>query len=173
MAVSKTSAETKAAILRKSASTLPDRPSESGLSAETIRKRLHEAITGSTNSIQSELDRIVDEINAELQTEVSINTVSTTINYTLAGHEDKTYTQNQTAVTITIPDTVEHGFMASVNFKVGGTTFAVSFVNESDFTLKKVNYGESITDYTPSINHAVTLLFLCDGNYIYCYINEV
>lgn len=68
MAVNKVSESTKNAILRKSAQTLPNRPTEQGYTAEEIKQRLYKPLIDNTFSAITEIDRIVDEINDELDT---------------------------------------------------------------------------------------------------------
>ena len=62
--INKVSAATKSAIARKSAQTLPINPSEKGYSAEEIKRRFYQPITDSVNSALSEIDRVVEEVNA-------------------------------------------------------------------------------------------------------------
>lgn len=61
--INKTSTEVRNAILRKSAYSLPDNPSNLGYKPKEIRERLYKPIIDESNSMQSELDRIVDELN--------------------------------------------------------------------------------------------------------------
>lgn len=62
--VKKISEETKRKILEKSAYALPDRPSERGLPVSTIKEAFYKPILDEKASIVSEVNRIVDEINA-------------------------------------------------------------------------------------------------------------
>lgn len=66
--VKKVTDETKRAILNKSAFALPDRPSEAGIPATTVKKAFYAPITDSTDSVLSEIDRVVDEVNQSLET---------------------------------------------------------------------------------------------------------
>ena len=68
MAINKPSNETKATIIRKSVKSLPNSPSREGFSAEEIKKAMYDFVTGNSNSVMSEIDRIVDEINEENST---------------------------------------------------------------------------------------------------------
>ena len=61
--LNKVSAETRNAITRKSAQTLPNNPSERGYSAEEIKRRFYQPILDAANSALSEIDRLVDEAN--------------------------------------------------------------------------------------------------------------
>lgn len=63
--VEKTSEVTKNAINRKSAYALPNRPSDSGMKPDEIRRAFWRPVTDTEDSVLSELDRVVDEANAE------------------------------------------------------------------------------------------------------------
>lgn len=62
------SSTTKASILRKTAYALPLRPSESGISAEDIKKAFYSGMTDKEDSIMAELERVISEANIILQT---------------------------------------------------------------------------------------------------------
>ena len=64
--VNKVSDETKSAITRKSAQTLPNNPSAKGYSAEEIKRRFYQPIIDTANSTIAEVDRVTEEINAAL-----------------------------------------------------------------------------------------------------------
>ena len=64
--INRTSPETKSAIQRKSAQSLPNNPSERGFSAEDIKRRFYQPIIDATNSAIAEVDRIADETNNAL-----------------------------------------------------------------------------------------------------------
>ncbi len=64
--INKISAATKNAIVRKSAQTLPDRPSEMKIGASEIKRRLVQFVTDSANSALAEIDRLVGETNISL-----------------------------------------------------------------------------------------------------------
>lgn len=100
---------------------------------------------------------------------------TTSVNYTLVDNEDKTFSDDAiTDVTIIIPDTVAHGFYGGVNIAVpAGGVGAITFTNNSSFTLKLVKYGVVISNYTPTVSKTVGLAFYCDGININCYITEV
>ena len=103
-----------------------------------------------------------------------LDTSSTTIALTLNNGEDKSYSQvTITSIAITIPVTVGHGFQAAVNFKSGSSPVAVTFTNNSSYSLKKIQYGLGVVNYTPTANRTVSLMLYCDGLNLYCYINEV
>ena len=72
--IKKVSSETRNAMIRKSAQTLPMNPSERGYSGEEIRRRFYQPILDAANSTLSELDRVVDETNKALsQSEENFN----------------------------------------------------------------------------------------------------
>ena len=77
------SAATKNAITRKSAQTLPNHPSEAGMSAEEIKRRFYQPILDAANSALAEIDRVVNEANkalgqvdGNLQTFIDTNTIT-------------------------------------------------------------------------------------------------
>lgn len=61
--VQKVTHDVKEAIKRKSAYMLPNNPTESGWKASDIRKALYEALIGTKESLLTELERVIDEIN--------------------------------------------------------------------------------------------------------------
>ena len=65
--INQISSTTKASILRKTAYGLPLRPSESGMSAEDIKRAFYAGITDKEDSIMAELERVISEANAALQ----------------------------------------------------------------------------------------------------------
>lgn len=67
MAINKISDEQLYKIIKKSAKALPNRPTRAGYTAEEIKKHLTDFVLGDEDSIKAELDRIVDEINDELE----------------------------------------------------------------------------------------------------------
>lgn len=61
------SSTTKASILRKTAYALPLRPSESGMSAEDIKKAFYSGMTDKEDSVMAELERVISEANIAFQ----------------------------------------------------------------------------------------------------------
>lgn len=61
--ISKISAETKDAIKRKSAYSLPDRPSDQGMKPDEIKRAFWQPIVDVTYSALGEIDRVIDEVN--------------------------------------------------------------------------------------------------------------
>jgi len=66
MAINKTTQEMRNKIRRNTVITMPDRPSERGIRASDIKDALSKPICGDENSVLAELDRVVDEANADL-----------------------------------------------------------------------------------------------------------
>lgn len=64
--IKKTSDIDRAAIARKTAYSLPDEPSAVGMRPDQIRRHFWAALIGEKQSMQSELDRLVNEVNAAL-----------------------------------------------------------------------------------------------------------
>lgn len=65
--INKVSSETKSAIRRKSAYTLPNNPTDSGYKADDIRKAFWQPIVDISQSAVAEVDRVVEEINEILE----------------------------------------------------------------------------------------------------------
>jgi len=65
--INKVSSETKSAIRRKSAYTLPNNPTDSGYKADDIRKAFWQPIVDISQSAVAEVDRVVDEVNEILE----------------------------------------------------------------------------------------------------------
>lgn len=64
MKIEKVKASVKAAIKRKSAYSLPNNPIEGGYKADDIRKAFYSPIIDDENSAISEIDRVINDINA-------------------------------------------------------------------------------------------------------------
>jgi len=106
--------------------------------------------------------------------EIAEDETSTLISYTIVDNADKTFIANSiSSLAITIPAQMYHGFYSGVNMKTSSIPTALTFINNSDYTLKLLQFGVNVENYTPMTNKAVNLAFFCDGIYIYCYINEV
>lgn len=67
MAIEKISPQMQDKIKRKSAYSLPQRPSEEQLGAERIKQAFYTFVTDDENSVLSEINRIVDQTNAALE----------------------------------------------------------------------------------------------------------
>lgn len=105
--------------------------------------------------------------------QASSNADSTTIDVFVENNTDKTFSNAAiTAVNITIPATIEHGQFAGINFVSGGLAPTVTFTNNNSLPLKKLYRGIPLTNYTPSTNVQVSMLFACNGLAILCYISE-
>lgn len=104
----------------------------------------------------------------------AFDTTTTAIDYTIEDNCDKTFDNTGiVSVTIRIPPTVSHGFIAGVNFRSGATPSMVAFINNADFPLKLIKYGLVVPNYTPAASRTVGLLFYCDGINLNCIIHEV
>ena len=66
--IAKISEQTRQSIQRKSAYILPDNPSASGWKPNDIRKALYSGMTDSSVSLIGEINRVIDEGNAALDT---------------------------------------------------------------------------------------------------------
>lgn len=66
MAINKISAKTLAAMRRKSAAALPDRPSQRGYTPEDIRRAISSPILDGEHSLAVEIDRVAEEANNDI-----------------------------------------------------------------------------------------------------------
>lgn len=95
MAIQKISVEMQEAIKRKSAYALPDRPSDQGVKADEIKKALWSPVVDSANSVISEINRIVEEINIALDAVPEAYILPTASQFTLGGVKAKTIVEGQ------------------------------------------------------------------------------
>lgn len=63
MGINKTSLAVREAMRRKSPANMPDDPTRRGWTTEEIKRAYYDYVIGTSNSILSELDRIIDEFN--------------------------------------------------------------------------------------------------------------
>ena len=107
-------------------------------------------------------------------TSVAQDTDTTNVAYTVLDNTDKSFKASSiTAVAITIPSSIAHGFCAGVNVKNSATAPTYTFTNNSSYTLKLIRYGAAVSGYTAKANTTTDMVFYCDGTNVYCYIQEV
>lgn len=82
MAIRPIDESTQNAILRKSAQTLPNRPSEQGMKPSEIKRAFYEPIVDINNSVVTEINRIVSEANEEINDSINLS------NNSLVEHKD-------------------------------------------------------------------------------------
>ena len=94
--IEQVSTNTEQAIKRKTAYALPDRPSESGMRPDEIKKAFYSAMTDKDNSLMAEIKRIVNESNnvtediyklIEAQKKVDISQTETNANKVMVTDE--------------------------------------------------------------------------------------
>lgn len=73
MAIRPIDESTQNAILRKSAQTLPNRPSEQGMKPSEIKRAFYEPIVDINNSVVTEINRIVGEVNEEINDSINLS----------------------------------------------------------------------------------------------------
>lgn len=102
------------------------------------------------------------------------NSASGAVLATVTAFTDETYTSgNIESLTVVIPNGVQHGFYAGLNFRTGARTVPVNFTNFSPKPLKIIVSGTATEGYSPAQNSTVRMIFDCDGVNIYCTIVEV
>lgn len=167
----------KEAIKNNAPDKLPLNPATQGWTGALIRKKTADFVTGDNNSVLNLIETKFNAIQTHMEEDsitCSLDESTVAIDHTLANNSETTYSATATSCAVTIPATAEQGFHASLTFKTGVTSFTVIFTNNSALTLKKLRYREvEVTNYNPSTNKTVTLLFYADGINIYCHINEV
>jgi hypothetical protein len=127
MAINKISDEQLHKIIKKSAKSLPNRPTRAGYTAEEIKKHLTDFVLGDEDSIKVELDRIVDEINKEIEND------SIAIKFSQKLYEDSinlfnSRDVNQGSSVESINNRVHIIFLNKVK---AGETFTISRYNEN------------------------------------------
>lgn len=146
------SAETKSAITRKSAQTLPNNPSERGYSAEEIKRRFYQPILDATSSALAEIDRIVDEanialseVNGSLNNFVSQSTIKEAYKLTL--NKDTWVLNSQTNMYEVTISATTHGI---TNYKEVGVDM---YLLDGDGNYIPVNQYEIANDATVRCFH--------------------
>ena len=150
--VKKVSAETKSAITRKSAQTLPINPSERGYSAEEIKRRFYQPIIDAANSAIAEIDRVVDEVNTALgqvdgNLEDFIETSKIKEAYKLTLNKDTWVLNSQTNMYEVIISATTHGI---TNYKEVGVDM---YLLDGDGNYISVNQYEIQSDATVRCFH--------------------
>ena len=150
--VKKVSAETKSAITRKSAQTLPINPSERGYSAEEIKRRFYQPIIDAANSSIAEIDRVVDEVNTALEQvdgnlEDFIETSKIKETYKLTLNKDTWEYNEQTDMYEVVVSPETHGI---TNYKEVGVDM---FLLDSNGNYISVNQYEIQSDATVRCFH--------------------
>lgn len=88
MAINKTTLSKINAMKRKSAQSLPDNPTNQGMSAEQIKNAFWKYVLDNEDSILEELNRIVDEANKEDRKKVDVSQTETNANKTMITDAD-------------------------------------------------------------------------------------
>ncbi|MBQ7308393.1 MAG: hypothetical protein IJW82_07710, partial [Clostridia bacterium] len=82
--IEKITENTKNAIKQKSVYNLPDRPSEMGMNPTEIKKAFYQPIIDLNSSVLTEIDRVIDEANLDINTiKNNLDQTVTTVNDTL------------------------------------------------------------------------------------------
>lgn len=156
---------------------MPLNPTNQGWSGSAVRRQLSKFASGTEKSILSRTTEKLEKIKEHFEendTVFLVDDETVAIDYTLVANNEKTFTQECTSVSITVPATVDPGFIAEVTFKTGASVPTVTFVNESLYDLKLLRYREIVIEtYIPSASKTVSLLIFCDGINVCCHIAEV
>ncbi len=96
------------------------------------------------------------------------------VNYVIEDNTDMSFiSENITSVKLTIPENIHHGYHAGVNFVSGSTAPTFEVINNSEYTIKIIQYGFVMSAYTPSANCSVSMSIICDGKFVHLSILEV
>lgn len=102
--------------------------------------------------------------------------------YELTGNTDKTFKQAANSLTLVVPTTVAHGYIAGANIVDLSSNTVVSITNSSSFDIKFIKNGVTIETITAGTTQAITEHIIeninrfvadCDGAYVYLYHTEV
>lgn len=154
--IQKISPETKEAVKRKSAQTLPNRPSEHGYSADTIRKRFYQPVNDTVNSTFSEIDRVVEEANEAFEEiDGKVNDFETNVSEALDTKVDKIDGKGLSKNDYTTPEKnklagIEAG--AQVNTVTGVKGDAQGSYETGDVNITPAKIGLGNVDNTADIN---------------------
>ena len=133
--ISQVSTNTEQAIKRKTAFALPDRPSESGMRPEEIKKAFYAAMTDKDDSLMAEIKRIVNESNnvaediynlIEAQKKVYISQGSTNANNVMITDESGNVTPSK-VVPVGVCKCYTEG-----DLNTGEYSFVIEFPEEAD-----------------------------------------
>ena len=133
--IEQVSANTEQAIKRKTAYALPDRPSESGMRPDEIKKAFYSAMTDKDDSLMAEIKRIVNESNnvtediyklIESQKKVDISQTETNANKVMVTDE-----KGDVVPSKVIPVGVCKCYTEG-DLNTGGYSFVIEFPEEAD-----------------------------------------
>ena len=99
-----------------------------------------------------------------------VNNTQTTVE--LENNAEKTFSNTINNLTITIPDTVKHGFTSYIVLEPSAS-FSANIVNNSSFNLRIIKAGSTVStlDFEPNCQY--NLLFLCNGVNLELYVQEI
>lgn len=129
------SAETKSAIRRKSAYTLPNNPTDSGYKADDIRRAFWQPIVDISQSSIAEIDRVVDEVNEIIgQTSTSYDTVESVAGEYYHGTNGFIYTLSDGEFTVTGYEGEDSGIEIPAEVFFGGNKYPVGAIASGAFS---------------------------------------
>ena len=133
--IEQVSTNTEQAIKRKTAYALPDRPSESGMRPDEIKKAFYSAMTDKDDSLMAEIKRIVNESNnvtediyklIEAQKKVDISQTETNANKVMVTDEKGDIVPSK-VIPVGVCKCYTEG-----NLNTGEYAFVIEFPEEAD-----------------------------------------
>lgn len=167
--IPKITEEQRARLKRASVYALSTRPSEQGKKEGDVKLAMY----APNEMVCDFIDLIVDSINIEVgglsntvgeikATKFEKDEITTQIAYTLENNTVKTYSAIAASVAITMPDGLDAGFAAGIEFFVGDTPPQV-IVNANGKNVSMFQYGTKIGQYNPAKNARVTMYAYSNG----------
>ncbi len=177
--IPKITEEQRARLKRASVYALSTRPSEQGKKEADIKNAMY----APNEMVCDFIDLIVDSINIEVgglsktvgeikATIFENDEITTQIAYTLANNVVKTYSATAASVVITMPDEINAGFAAGIEFFTGDTPPQVT-VNPNAKNVSMFQYGTKIGQYSPAKNARIAMYaYSNNGEYVDIFILE-
>ncbi len=147
--IQKTSGVTKAAIKRKSAQTLPNNPTEAGYKAADIRNAFFRPITDDENSVLSELDRVIHEVNLIVNHDRPFDYITSVAGVNYHGSYGLIYQFTNDSASIVDYEGAETDLILPSVVSFEGVDYSVIKIGENAFKGKpitSIEISSSITD---------------------------
>lgn len=127
--------------------------------------------------VYSDLNKMVENTTYVYQnaiTQLVMNTIDTEISITLKHNTDCTFTANNiSSVHLTLDNTVAHGFISGLNFRIGSTSPNIDIINNSLYNLIIWKNGVKTDNIILNNNVNIVSTIFCDGMNVYWYIKEI
>ena len=173
--IPKTSEAVRKAILRKSAYSLPNTPSDLGYTAEQIRRTLYKGFIDNENSVLSELDRVVDAANdafaADDEKITEESSARANADAALEGQitaEAGARASADSALDQKIAGCVEKADVSNILYGRDGSgecNYSVSVNADSNSVVKRTSRGDALVSFSATDDRAAINKAYADGRY--------